>query len=192
MDTTSFVLYCAISTFTPGPTNIVILSTVHRFGARKAMSFTYGATVGFCLLLAISSVLNQWLVAILPDILFALRIAGSLYMVYLAYILCRAEPSNPTSERTATFLSGMLMQFMNPKVVLFTLTVIPTFILPYSHAAPVVTAGVAAITLIGFAAFTTWVLFGALFREFLRKHDRIVGIAMASLLVGAAALIWIR
>jgi cysteine/O-acetylserine efflux protein len=42
MNITSFLIYCFIVTFTPGPTNIVILSTVHSFGTKKAMEYTYG------------------------------------------------------------------------------------------------------------------------------------------------------
>lgn len=37
MNITSFLIYCIIITFTPGPTNIAILSTVHNFGTKKAM-----------------------------------------------------------------------------------------------------------------------------------------------------------
>lgn len=37
------LIYCFIATFTPGPTNIVILSPVHHFGAKKAMKYTFGA-----------------------------------------------------------------------------------------------------------------------------------------------------
>ena len=47
MNITSFLIYCFIVTFTPGPTNIVILSTVHNFGTKKAMKYTYGATIVF-------------------------------------------------------------------------------------------------------------------------------------------------
>lgn len=47
MNITSFLIYCFIVTFTPGPTNIVILSTVHNFGTKKAMHYTYGATIAF-------------------------------------------------------------------------------------------------------------------------------------------------
>ncbi|MBP1312147.1 threonine/homoserine/homoserine lactone efflux protein [Paenibacillus sp. 1182] len=43
MNITSVLIYCFIATFTPGPTNIVILSTVHHFGAKKAMKYTFGA-----------------------------------------------------------------------------------------------------------------------------------------------------
>lgn len=59
MNITSFVVYYFIVTFTPGPTNIVILSTVHNSGTKKAMEYTYGAKIAFGLLLAISAMLSQ-------------------------------------------------------------------------------------------------------------------------------------
>lgn len=67
MNITSFLLYCVIVTFTPGPTNIVILSTVHNFGAKKAMEYAYGATIAFGMLLSISAMLNTMLFC--PDCL---------------------------------------------------------------------------------------------------------------------------
>ncbi len=36
MNILSFLTYCFIVTFTPGPTNIVILSTVHQSGTKKS------------------------------------------------------------------------------------------------------------------------------------------------------------
>ncbi len=62
MDMTSFLIYCVIATFTPGPTNLVILSTVNHFGAKQAMKYSYGAATGFGLLLVISAVLNNLLI----------------------------------------------------------------------------------------------------------------------------------
>lgn len=69
MNTTSLLLYCFIVTFTPGPTNIVILSTVNNLGTKKAMEYTYGATIAFRLLLVISAFLNTLLITIVPKIL---------------------------------------------------------------------------------------------------------------------------
>ena len=172
MNITSFLIYCFIVTFTPGPTNIVILSTVHNFGTKKAMEYTYGATIAFGLLLVISAMLNTMLVTIIPKILIIMQIIGSFYMLYLAYQIYKMDTSKPTVNQTGTFMSGFLMQFLNPKVVLFTMTVIPSFIMPYYTAMPAVTISVIAITLIGFLAFITWVLFGTIFKEFLQKHKR--------------------
>jgi threonine/homoserine/homoserine lactone efflux protein len=190
MNITSFLMYCIIITFTPGPTNIVILSTVHHFGAKKAMEYTYGATIAFGLLLAFSAIMNTLLITIIPKISIVMQITGSLYMLYLAYKIYKADTSKPTVNQSGTFQSGFLMQFLNPKVVLFTMTVIPSFILPYYTAMNAVTISVLAITLIGFLAFITWVLFGKIFKQFLQQHSKIVNVMMAIFLAYSAVMIW--
>ncbi|MFF2093841.1 LysE family translocator [Paenibacillus sp. NPDC058174] len=190
MYTASFFIYCVIATFTPGPTNIVILSTVKQSGPKTAMKYTYGATLAFGLLLVLSAVLNNVLVMILPKILIAMQIAGSMYMLYLAYLIFKTNSSNSTTTQKATFLSGFMMQFLNPKVILFALTVIPAFIMPYKSGSAAITLGIIIITGIGFLAFTTWVLFGTIFKAFLQKHNKIVNVMMALLLVYAAVMIW--
>ena len=193
MDTASFLIYCTVATFTPGPTNIVILSTVHHSGPRKAMRYTYGATVGFALLLAFSAMLNSMLISIIPKLLVGMKIIGSIYMLYLAFRIFKTDRSNPggNQNQPSTFRSGFWMQFINPKVVVFTLTVIPTFLMPYNSSLTAVIIGIMAITLIGFSAFTTWVLFGTMFKAFLTKHDKMVNLLMTLFLAYAAMMIWL-
>ncbi|PFN99488.1 lysine transporter LysE [Bacillus sp. AFS076308] len=191
MNFTSFLIYCFVVTFTPGPTNIVILSTVHNMGAKKAMEYTYGATIAFGILLVISAMLNTVLIEIIPKIIIVMQIIGSLYMFYLAYQICKRNSSKPAVNEAGTFRSGFLMQFLNPKVVLFTMTVIPSFIMPHYTAMPAVTISIFAITLIGFLAFITWVLFGTIFKQFLHNHSKIVNVMMALLLAYSAVMIWI-
>ncbi|WP_137790607.1 LysE family transporter [Bacillus sp. E(2018)] len=190
MNITSFLVYCFVVTFTPGPTNIVILSTVHNFGTKKAMNYTYGATFAFGVLLVVSAMLNTILISIIPRILIVMKLIGSLYMFYLAYRIYRIDSSKRTVNQTATFMSGFLMQFLNPKVVLFTMTVIPSFVLPHYINKFAVTLSVLVITLIGFLAFLTWVLFGTIFKAFLQKHNKVVNIMMALFLVCSAIMIW--
>ncbi|MBQ4870587.1 LysE family transporter [Priestia megaterium] len=191
MNITSFVFYCFIVTFTPGPTNIIILSTVHNSGTKKAMEYTYGATIAFAFLLAISAMLNTILATVIPKILIVMQILGSFYMLYLAYQVYKMDSSKPTVNHTGNFITGFLTQFLNPKVVLFTLTVIPTYILPYYVSMSAITIGVVTITVIGFLAFITWVLFGAIFKELLQKHKKVVNVLMALFLVYAAIMIWV-
>ncbi|MFJ7736150.1 LysE family translocator [Lysinibacillus sp. NPDC097287] len=190
MNLASFIIYCFIVTFTPGPTNIVILSTVHNFGVKKAMDYTYGATVAFGALLTISAMLNTALITVIPKTLMVMQIIGSIYMLYLAYQIYKMDSSDSTGNKAGSFISGFLMQFLNPKVVLFTMTVIPNFILPYYTTVIALTISTLVITIIGFLAFTTWVLFGAIFKSFLQKHEKIVNVIMALFLVYAAIMIW--
>lgn len=191
MDITSFIIYCFITTFTPGPTNIVILSTVHNYGTKKAAEYTFGATIAFGLLLGISAMLNSILITIMPNILIGMQIIGTIYMLYLSYQIYKMDSTKSKNNKTGTFTTGFLMQFLNPKVVIFTLTVIPSFILPYYTDTTIVTIGVIVITIIGFLAFISWILFGAILKNFLQKHSKIVNIVMALSLVYATIMIWV-
>lgn len=100
------------------------------------------------------------------------------------------DTSEPSVNQTGTFISGFLMQFLNPKVVLFTMTVLPSYVIPYNSEMPAVTVSVIAITIIGFLAFVTWVLFGTIFKGFLQKHKKTVNVMMALLLAFSAIMIW--
>jgi cysteine/O-acetylserine efflux protein len=189
MNITSFFIYCIVATFTPGPANMVILHSVHHFGAKKAMEYVGGATVAFGILLASSVVLNRMLAGIIPNIVGIMQIIGSLYMFYLAYQILRMGSTESKPKQSANFLSGLLMQFVNPKVVLFTLTVIPSYIMPYYTSSLASFLFVMIITVIGFFAFTTWVVFGAVFKCFLAHHHKLINTLMALFLIYSAIMV---
>lgn len=188
MDIASFIIYCVIVTFTPGPTNVVILSAAQNSGMKKAMEYSYGATLAFAILLAISAVLNTVLVAVIPPILLIMQVVGTIYILYLAYQIYHMDSAGESETQVATFRSGVIMQFVNPKVVLFTMTVIPSFVMPYYTTPYFLTIFVAIITVIGFSAFATWVLFGAMFKEFLQRHQKLVNVSMSFFLVYSAVV----
>lgn len=155
MNISAFIIYCIVVTFTPGPTNIVILSSVQHHGARKTMVYVWGATLAFGLLLAASALLNQLLAGILPEILRIMQITGSVYMLYLAYQVYHMGRGSGADARYSTgFHSGLLMQFANPKVLLFTLTVIPGYVLPY-HPSSAATLGFVSADILALSASMT-------------------------------------
>lgn len=189
MNIVSFIIYCIVVTFTPGPTNIVILSSVQHHGARKTMGYVGGATVAFGLLLAASALLNRILADIIPHILGVMQIIGSLYMLYLAYQVYRMGRTESAAQQSSGFVSGLLMQFANPKVLLFTLTVIPGYVMPYYSSPAAAFIFVMVITVIGFLAFITWVIFGSIFKSFLQRHQRVMNSIMALFLVYSAVMV---
>lgn len=159
MNITAFLAYCIIVTFTPGPTNIVIMSTVQNYGTKKALEYTAGATLAFGLLLVLSVTFNSVLFNVLPKIKVVMGGVGTIYMLYLAWKLYRMDVSTDVSDQSGTFMAGFLMQFINPKVVLFVLTVISNFVIPYYSSFLNLALFVLIITLIGLAAFVSWVIF---------------------------------
>ncbi len=191
MSVIPFLTYCFIVTVTPGPTNIDILSTVNNFGTKRAMKYTYGATIAFGLLLFISAVLNIMLISIMPNLLITMQVLGSLYMLYLVYNIFKKSGSDKVKKDTDSFRSGFLLQFLNPKALTFAMTVIPTFILPYYNEVFPIIFYVSIIILMGFIAFNIWVVFGAVFRHFLQKHEQLVNITMGLFLIYAAVMVWL-
>ncbi|MFS0858436.1 MULTISPECIES: LysE family translocator [Paenibacillus] len=189
MNLTSFFIYCIVVTFTPGPSNIVILTSVGQVGPRKTMEYVWGATVAFGLLLAASALLNHLLAEILPGILHVMQIVGSVYMIYLAYQVYKMGSTETASKQVTGFLNGLIMQFVNPKVVLFTFTVIPSYVLPYYDSTMSTFLFVIIITIIGFFAYSSWVVFGSVFRTLLNRHQKAVSILMALFLLYSAIMV---
>lgn len=217
MSLLSLLLYCVVVTFTPGPTNIVILSIAQGEGTRRALVFSAGAAAAFALMLAASAALNSLLAELLPAVQPVLQLVGGAYMLYLAWKVYGmdvgrdvgqdmgdapaggtdggASPGTPDAPTVrgaaprsgrALFVTGFLMQFVNPKVVMFTLTVMPSFVALAQGSRGGVAAGVAAVSVIGWAAFAAWVGFGALLRRFLSAYRRVVNVLMALFLVYCA------
>ncbi len=186
---TSFLIYCVIVTFTPGPTNIVILSGVYNFGTKKTLPYVYGATLAIGLLLSASVILSALLMTVIPKIILGMQVIGSLYMLYLAYQICGIGGADTTAGQAITFRSGFFMQLVNPKVVIFSMTVIPSFVMPHDTSSAVLTVAVAAVAGIAFLAMITWVLFGAIFKELLQKYQKAVNLFMGIFLVYSAIMI---
>jgi threonine/homoserine/homoserine lactone efflux protein len=186
MNIASFIIYCIIVTFTPGPTNIAILSIANNCVLKKTFRYVIGAGTALATLLVISVIFNSVLVGIIPKILAVMRIIGCAYMLYLAYQVSRMHVSNKDFKQTVNFVSGFIMQFANPKVWIFTMTVIPSFIMPYYQSKAILLMFALLIAIIAFCALTTWALFGTIFKRFLQKYQKTVNIILALLLVYSA------
>ncbi|GGH47668.1 amino acid transporter LysE [Paenibacillus silvae] len=190
MNILSFLIYCIVVTFTPGPANIVILSSTQKVGARRTMPYVWGATLAFGLLLTASAFLNQVLADVLPGILRFMKVIGSIYMLYLAYQVYRMGSTEAAPQAILGFWNGLMMQFVNPKVVLFTFTVIPAYVLPYVAAESwSAFAYVMLITCIGFLAYSSWVVFGSVFRSLLNRYQRTCSVLMALFLIYSAIIV---
>lgn len=190
MNIAFFLLYCLLLTITPGPTNIVIFSTVQNYGVKKAVEFCYGAILAFAIILVLSVFLNSFLTSLLPEVLFYMQIIGSLYILYLAYLIFNMDSTSISNNtEIGTFKIGFFIQFINPKALIFCLTVFPSFIMPYYSNLFQLLAFALLITIIAGIAFFSWVLFGKLLKTFLQKYQKLVNILMSIFLVYCAYII---
>ncbi|MGW7976883.1 LysE family translocator [Staphylococcus xylosus] len=191
MNILSFLFYTFLVTATPGPTNIDILNTIKSKGRPAGVKYTYGAIIAFIVLLVISTILNTLLSQIMPSILFIMKFIGSLYMLYLVYTLFKIHNNNESNKNIGSFKSGFTLQFLNPKVITFTMTVIPTFVLKNYNSIFTISIFVIIISIIALFSFSLWVLFGLLLQSFLQRYELLVNMIMAIFLIYAAIMVWI-
>ncbi len=109
----SFSLAMSIS---PGPVNMVIVSSSASYGIRKTFAFVSGATIGFTLLLLFLALGFYRIVAVYPVVLKYLAIAGSLFIIYMGWKIASARTDiTITRQDIPTFSQGFLLQWLNPK-----------------------------------------------------------------------------
>jgi cysteine/O-acetylserine efflux protein len=183
-----FLAYVVVTTFTPGPNNIMAMTNAVRYGYRKTVGFVMGMTVGFFIIMLASGMLNFVLISFLPQLKFWLSILGAIYMVYLAVHIFLSKPveDDPTQDSLNTFKAGFTLQFLNVKVILYGITVYSNFIVPSYHTPYAVAWFAPILTLVVLASNSSWAVGGDVFRRFLKKYNRWFNLAMGVLLIYVA------
>jgi len=127
----SFSLVMSIS---PGPVNMVILSSGASYGVRKTFSFVSGASIGFTLLLLFIGLGFHKIIALYPDFLKYLSIAGSMLIIYMGYSIASSSSElNIEKQNLPTFTQGFLLQWLNPKAWLASVASVSLFSTPESN-----------------------------------------------------------
>lgn len=189
----SFLLFVFVASFTPGPNNIMAMAFANQYGLRKTLPFSVGVGIGFFIITLSSIIFNLFLTNLLPFIQLPLTILGVGYMLYLAYKILTSkdgESKNPQTNRNL-FLIGTLLQFVNPKGILYGMTVVSTFILPnYTSLFSYITASLF-LGIVGVASTFCWSLCGSVFQNYIQQYRKPFNILMAILLVySALSIIW--
>ena len=181
----AFALFCSI---TPGPVNLVALSTGVRSCVGAAMRHVTSATIGFTvLLLLIGLGLNQVL-AHCPQLMQIIQWAGVVYLLFMAWQLARDDgrlATNQTDEK-ASAASGAAMQWLNPKAWLASTAGMGAY--AANGDTFMVWRFTALFFGICFASLSCWAVAGTLLRPHLHEpaHVRVFNRAMAVLLAVSA------
>jgi len=190
----SFLLYIFVTSFTPGPNNIMAMLFANKYGLKKTMKFCLGVGAGFLIVMLLCSYFNLLLKNFIPKIEFYMRILGAIYMMYLAIkiISSKNNDKNNDKDKNSSFFMGMLLQFINPKGILYGITAIATFILPYHDSNFSLIMYSLFLAFVGFVSTFCWSLFGSVFQKFLSKYRSQFNVIMVLLLVYSAVSILIK
>jgi cysteine/O-acetylserine efflux protein len=105
-----------------------------------------------------------------PPVEPALRIIGSLYILWLAYGAARASYDfKYTGQQAKAFKMGFLLQALKPKVIIYGLTLYSTFLATTANDTFVLGVTAVIFSLTAFCVTSSWAMVGAFIRQYLHR-----------------------
>jgi len=179
----AFLAYIIVVAITPGPNNIMSMNNAVKKGFRNAMPFNFGIFTGFIVVVILCTIFSSLLFTLIPRIQFPLKIVGGAYMLYLAIRPFLPSKNRETKDFSGSFTIGAMLQFINPKLYIYAITAISSFILPWFTEVPILAFFIFLLAFNGFACTVLWSFCGSLLSKIYNRHGRIINIVMALLLV---------
>jgi len=185
----AFVVFGAVMAFTPGPNNIMVLSSGLTYGFRPTLPHIAGITIGCAFMVGAVGLGFGTIFVAYPVLQTTLKYAGAAYLIYLAAVIAMSEPVTPGQDNRRgpmTFWGAVLFQWVNVKgwvMVIGTITAyagIASF--PWN-----IMIQVALCLLLGVASTSIWTLSGSSLRSFMTspRAVRAFNIVMAALLLAS-------
>jgi threonine/homoserine/homoserine lactone efflux protein len=130
----TFALASIVLIVTPGPDMALQLSRSINYGRAHGMMTFFGTMLGLLVHSALVALGISILLAA-PPLFLTLKIVGAVYLLWLAWQAIRkgggfrlAAAARQTPTLGQSFLAGVMIDLLNPKVVLFFVTFLPQFV----------------------------------------------------------------
>ncbi|MEH6493719.1 LysE family translocator [Halopseudomonas sp.] len=185
----ALVLFSTVASITPGPNNLMLLTSGVNVGFQRTLPHLAGVWIGFfVMLLAVGSglgeVFQRW-----PALYEWLKWCGAAYLLYLAWRVATAAAPTPTeaalgAQRVMGFWGAVAFQWINPKAWVMAVSAFSLYLVPGGGLLAVFLIALV-IALINLPCVSLWAFCGAQLRGFLQRprNLRLFNGVMASLLV---------
>ena len=187
----ALAVFAFVAAITPGPNNLMLMSSGVKFGFARTLPHLVGVIIGFALMVALLGLGLSVVFRRFPAILPVMRVVGSLYMMWLALKIALAKPTYAVESdgRPIGFIAAAAFQWVNPKAWVMALSILSTFAgLTDDYARSVLLTAMlcAAITV---PCSGSWALFGSSLRRLVAnpRVTRAFNLTMAALLVASIA-----
>ena len=177
--------FAFVTSITPGPNNLMLLSSGANFGFRRTLPHMAGISLGFALM---ASALGIGFVGVFeryPRVYFAMMLVSVVYLVYLAWRIATAAPpeGRVSTGKPLTLVQAALFQWVNPKVWAMAVTAVTVY--TEERTAPEVILVAVIFAMINLPSVSIWALIGQQLRRWLSLPGRlrVFNIVMAVLLL---------
>ena len=187
-----FFLYVLVTAGTPGPNTLSSMSNGSRLGFRRTLPYIFGIWAGFSIVSTACTLLCGTLDALIPAIRKPMLVLGACYILYLAWKTWRAGAVSDTADVRASFRDGFFLQFVNPKIYIYCIVSMQSYVLPLYQGQPVILFLFALLlAFFGFCLNLCWAGFGSLLRVLFSRYAAVVNKVMALLMVWCAVRLFL-
>jgi threonine/homoserine/homoserine lactone efflux protein len=185
----AFVVFAAVMFFTPGPNNVMLLSSGLTHGFRRTLPHIAGITIGFAFMVGAVGLGFGTIFLAYPVLQTILKYAGVAYLIYLAAAIAMSGPvasDRGNGRRPMTFWGAAVFQWINVKGWVMVIGTITAYAAIASFPWNIVIQ--TAISLVmGTLSTVAWALFGSALRPVLTSPwaVRAFNIVMAVLLLAS-------
>ncbi len=183
----AFVVFAVATLFTPGPNNVMLMTSGLNFGFARTLPHAFGVSLGFGFLVLVVGLGLGAVFAAYPAIYAVLKFAGAAYLLYLAWRIAVSGPvAGGTRGRPLTFIEGAAFQWINPKGWVMAIGAVTAYATVASFPMNMVLLA-AVFAFFGTLSSWTWLLFGTGMKALVTdpRKVRVFNIVMAVLLVGS-------
>lgn len=185
-----------VAAITPGPNNMLLTASGANFGFMRTIPLMIGIMIGMQVMLLMVAFGVGGLILLYPSLHLFLKIAGSAYLLWLAWKIGSAEYEKLETENAPAapmpFWQGGLLQLINPKAWLMALGAVASFSLAgeaYRASVIAISIGMALVNLV---SGVIWLGFGTLIGRILRSRRAwtLFNVFMGLLTAACVLLIW--
>lgn len=193
----ALLAFCTAMSFSPGPNTTLSTALAANLGLKRALRFCLAVPTGWTLLMIGSGLGLGALVLGMPTLRWAVKLAGVVYMLWLAWKLAGSgQLAEVDAQRLqVSFWHGVGLQFLNIKAWMLALTLTAGWVVNAAGqpaANPGERLAIICVLMMGFA-FTsnfTYALVGSLLRQWLAQGRRLLWFNRVLALVLAATAAW--
>lgn len=181
------LIFAFVSSITPGPNNIMLMTSGATWGFARSVPHLLGVALGFVAMAAVMGLGLAELVAAAPRLQAVLKAVAAVYLVFLAWRIATAAapvPGRRSRSRPLTFTEAAAFQWINPKAWAMALTALAAYVPPEGGLGATLTVA-AVFGLVNLPSVAIWVGLGTQLRRWLERPSRrrAFNAAMAALLL---------
>lgn len=177
--------FAFVASITPGPNNIMLLTSGANFGLRRTIPHLTGVVLGFGLMIGLLGLGMAEIIKALPGLFDIVRWAGAAYLVVLAFkIATSVGIADRKTAKPLSFLQAAAFQWVNPKGWAMALGALSAFV-DRDQVAMKVALVVVLFLPVNALAVTSWAVAGTAMKRVLSDPVamRIFNVSMGVLLV---------